>query len=120
MTVRRLDDSGDIITSGNQFISEREEIAQTIITRLRLFSGEYFRDVNDGTPWFQVILTKQATLTQRDSEIRRRILQTEGVEQIIEYEADYDIPRRTYSIVTSVLTTFGVTQIELTEGGFNG
>ena len=34
MTVRRLDANGDIATSGIQFISEAEEIAQTVKTRL--------------------------------------------------------------------------------------
>ena len=53
MTVRKLDENGDIVTSGVQFITERDEIAQTVKTRLRLFLGEYFRDTTDGTPWFE-------------------------------------------------------------------
>ena len=62
MTVRRLDDNGDIATSGIQFIGQAEEIAQTVKTRLKLFLGEYFRDINDGTPWFQQILGKGSSL----------------------------------------------------------
>ena len=34
MTVRKLDENGDIVTSGVQFITERDEIAQTVTTRL--------------------------------------------------------------------------------------
>ena len=57
MTVRLLDSDsdGDITTSGQQFTTEVEEIAQTVKTRLRLFLGEYFRDVTDGTPWWESI-----------------------------------------------------------------
>ncbi len=107
MTVRRLDENGDIVTSGVQFISEREEIAQTIRTRLRLFLGEYFRNSQDGTPWFQDILGKGSTLTNKDAAIKRRIVQTDGVLQILTYDADYDINTRQYTVTGSVLTTFG-------------
>ena len=107
MTVRRLDENGDIVTSGVQFISERDEIAQTIRTRLRLFLGEYFRNSQDGTPWFQDILGKGSTLTNKDAAIKRRIVQTDGVLQILTYDADYDINTRQYTVSGSVLTTFG-------------
>lgn len=107
MTVRRLDENGDIVTSGIQFISGRDEIAQTIRTRLRLFLGEYFRDSTDGTPWFRDILGKSSTLTNKDAAIKRRIIQTDGVLQILTYDADYDIDTRQYTVTGSVLTTFG-------------
>ena len=113
MTVRRLDESGDIVTSGVQFVGSKEEVAQTIRTRLRLFFGEYFRNVKDGTPWYQSILTKQGSLTSKDAIIKNRIRQAPDVVQILSYDADYTEQRRLYSISVSVLTTFGV--IELTE-----
>tara|TARA_R110000787_G_scaffold203030_1_gene313579 strand:- start:56 stop:397 length:342 start_codon:yes stop_codon:yes gene_type:complete len=107
VTVRRLDENGDIVTSGVQFITEREEIAQTIQTRLRLFLGEYFRNSQEGTPWFQDILGKGSTLTNKDAAIKRRIIQTPGVLQILTYDADYDINTRKYTVNGSALTTFG-------------
>lgn len=117
MTVRRLDPvTGDIVTSGKQFITEREEIAQTIKTRLRLFYGEYFRDITDGTRWFENILNKNTTLTGKDAELKRRILQTEGVVNLVSFESDYDINGRTFTVKASVLTTFGQIEIEQYEG----
>lgn len=117
MTVRRLDvTTGDIVTSGVQFISGQEEIAQTIRTRLRLFLGEYFRNINEGTPWFQSILNKRGTLSNKDAIIKQRILQTDGVTQIIEYSADYDIDSRLYSIKCIVSTPFGNVPINFNEG----
>lgn len=107
MTVRRLDENGDITTSGQHFISGKEEVAQTISTRLRLFLGEYFRDTNDGTPWFQKILVKGANLSQVDAIIRRRISQTEGVRAITAYDASFNLDDREYKISVSVLTVFG-------------
>ena len=115
MTVRRLDSNGDISTRGQQFITGQEEIAQTISTRLKLFLGEYFRDINDGTPWFQNILGKGQGLNQREAIIRRRISQTDGVRQITSFNADFDLPTREYKIDVSVLTEFG--EVSLTVEG---
>lgn len=108
MTVRALDPiTGDIVTSGVQFLTGQEEIAQTIRTRLKLFTGEYFRDINDGTPWFELILIKSSTLSQKDSAIKRRIAETEGVTQILSYNTDYGIDSRTYTVTCEVATVFG-------------
>lgn len=115
MTVRRLDKNGDITTSGQHFITEKEEVAQTIKTRLQLFLGEYFRNTNEGTPWFQQILVKGANLSEVDAIIRRRITQTEGVQTIISYNANFDLDNREYKIEVSVLTVFG--EVSLTFEG---
>lgn len=113
MTVRKLDDAGDIVTSGVQFTNESNEIAQTIKTRLRLFYGEYFRNVKDGVPWYQSILTKEGSLISKDAIIKDRIRKTPGVVQILSYDAGFDTASRLYSISVSVLTDFGV--VEITE-----
>lgn len=108
MTVRKLDPvTNDIVTSGVQFTSEREEIAQTIKTRLRLFLGEYFRDINDGTRWWEDVLGKGQGEPTREAAIKRRIAQTEGVVQIVKYESDFDINSREYTISAEVLTRYG-------------
>lgn len=116
MTVRRLDETtGDIVTSGVQFITDRDEIAQTIRTRLKLFLGEYFRNINDGTPWFQSILNKRGTLTAKDAIIKQRIVQTEGVIELVSFSTDYDINARKYSVECAVNTQFGTVPINFNE-----
>lgn len=107
MTVRKLDANGDIVTSGVQFISEREEIAQTINTRLKLFLGEYFRNTQDGTAWYQSVLGKGSTLTNKDSVIKRRIVQTDNVTRLLTYNSEYDQDTRQYTVTGSVLTPYG-------------
>lgn len=115
MTVRKLDDDGDIATSGTQFIADQREISQTIDTRLGLFTGEYFRDILDGTPWFQSILGKGQSLSIKDAAIKRRVLQTDGVLSIYEYSSDFDLSSRGYAITMGVVTPFGQEIITLSD-----
>ena len=107
MTVRKLEDDGDIATSGTQFLSNQKEIAQTVTTRLRLFLGEYFRDITKGTPWFQDILGKGQSLDVRDAAIKRIVSQTSGVLSIFEFNTDFDLQKRKYSVSMGIVTPFG-------------
>ncbi len=115
MTVRKLEQDGDIATSGTQFISGQSEIAQTVATRLKLFTGEYFRNINDGTPWFTDVLGKGHNEVTRDSVIKRRITQTEGVISLFEFSAELDPIKRTYSITAGVVTSDGNEIIKISE-----
>lgn len=113
MTVRRLDDNGDIVCQGVQFIGGREEIAQTIETRLKLFLGEYFRDITDGTPWYQQILGKFKSLDAAEAALRARIANTEGVIRLTRFSADFNINSRAYTVSAGVLTQYGLQEITL-------
>jgi len=115
MTVRKLDENGDIVTQGSMFLTGREEIEQTIKTRLRLFLGEYFRDITDGTPWFEQILGKGSTLSAREAALRNRIVRTPGVVRLTSFSTDFDLNTRTYSVTAGALTTYGL--ITVTENG---
>lgn len=118
MTVRRIDpNTGDIATSGQQFIKpSAEAIAQRIKTRLNLFTGEYFRDITDGTPWFETILGKGSTVSQREAALRTRIVRTDGVLQLIKFTTDFDITTRRYDVSCVVLTEYGQIDVQTTGG----
>lgn len=117
MTVRRLDPvTGDIVTSGSQFLTGAEEIAQTVKTRLNLFLGEAFRDITDGTPWFEQILGKGSSLEGKEAAIKNRITRTEGVIQLTRFKTDFDITTRKYTISAGILTAFGETELTVTGG----
>tara|TARA_Y100000310_G_C20475146_1_gene712021 strand:+ start:299 stop:649 length:351 start_codon:yes stop_codon:yes gene_type:complete len=115
MTVRKLDASGDIATSGEQFISGQKEIAQTIKTRLALYKGEYFRDVYDGTDWFGKIIGKRQ-LGIAEAEIRRRIIETPNVLAIASFNSDFDLATRRLFVDASVITPNGDVQINFESG----
>lgn len=113
MIVRKLDENGDIVTSGSKWATDQECIAQTIKTRLRLLLGEYFRDVTDGMPWFRKrngeegILGKGFSFAQVESIIRKRIHDTEGVLKLLSFNANFSVETRKLSIRCQVLTKFG-------------
>lgn len=111
MQVRRLDATGDLVTRGRMFLTEREAIAQTVVTRLKLFLGEYFRDVTDGTPWFQQILGKFENLNAVEALLRNRIARTQGVVRLLAFSMGYDLEARTISIQAQVLTEYGEQEV---------
>lgn len=115
MTVRKLDENGDIVTRGTIFTSGIEEIEQTIRTRLRLFLGEYFRDITDGTPWFEQILGKGTSMSAREAALRNRVVRTPGVVRLTSFSTDFNLDNRKYSVTVGVLTTFGL--LTVTENG---
>lgn len=118
MRVRKLDSNGDITTNGIVWTYDKEAVAQTVATRLKLFLGEYFRDITEGLPWFEKedgsegILGKGFSLDQVESLIKRRIARTEGVVKLLSFNADFDQTNRRLSITVEVLTTYGTETIQ--------
>jgi len=112
MQVRRLGKDGDLVTRGKMFLDGREAIAQTIVTRLKLFLGEYFRDVTDGTPWFQQILGKFENLNAVEAILRNRIARTQGVVRLLSFDMQYDLDARTVAVQATVLTVYGEQDVQ--------
>lgn len=113
MTVRLLDESGDIVTSGTQFTSGAIEVAQTVKTRLRLYLGENFRNIQDGTPWWESILGKEGTLSSKEAVIKNRIIRTDGVVRIVSFTTEFNINTRAYSVKVGILTQYGETELTM-------
>jgi len=99
--IRRFRD-GDIVTSGRQFLSGSEATAQGVFHRLRMFRGEGFRDVSDGTPWFQSILGKTPQGVAETS-IKQRIVSAPGVALITRFRYDPDLAQRRISVSASII-----------------
>lgn len=118
MMVRALTPDGDIATSGQHFWRDKLAVGQTIATRLRLFHGEYFLDVDEGTEWFAKVLTKQGSLSQTDALVQQRIIRTEKVVGLQRFESDSNIDARTYTLTAEVLTEYGV--VDVSTGGIIG
>lgn len=115
---RKQDADGDYVFGHSlyDFYNNIDAVTQAICTNLKLLEGEWWEDVKIGTPFFNKILgTKITTNTQQaiDLIVKDRILQTEGVSSVLEYNSELDVINRTLSFTAKVKTIYGVIE-ELT------
>jgi len=116
MKYRMLDTNGDYVLGmgESEFLSGSEAVAQAIVTHIKLLLGEWWEDVNQGTPLFQSILGKPGSeehLNSVDNIYKAMILSTElNGEQIIysidKYERDYSPTTRVYKFQATVTTIY--------------
>ncbi|MNN08392.1 hypothetical protein D3C81_1212450 [compost metagenome] len=111
MTVRKLDESGDLALGQDKLISgyAAEEVAQNVRTRLKFFLGEWFLDTTDGTDWFGGVLGKGTRLATRESIIRRRILLTPGCTGMTSFSVTADPATRLLTVTASIISASGGT-----------
>lgn len=115
MKYRKLDPLGDYtLGTGQDFYKNvPAAVGQAVLTRLKLFKGEWFIDTTDGTPWFQDVLGKYTQRTY-DAVVRLRILQTPGVRAITSFSSQYDGATRTLVQSSSIDTIYGETTVTFT------
>ena len=114
MRVRKQDPvTGDRIFGGSQaafFQNDPVGVAQVVQTRLALWLGQWFLNVDDGMPWLTKVLGKY-TASVRDATIRDRILSTPGVIGIASYASQFDPQTRKFFVQATINTAYGVAQI---------
>lgn len=109
MKYRKQDENGDYIFGNGQgdfFKDSVEAVAQAVKTRLLLWLGEWFLNVDEGTPYLQGVIGKHEAQT-RDTVLRSRILQTQGVRAISDYQSTIDPDTRKLSVSVSIDTIYG-------------
>ena len=115
MRNRALDASGDYSFGhgGADFLSNSPEtVAQTVVTRLGLWRGEWFLDSEEGTPYRDGILGKGSTPAGREALLRKRILETPGVLSIVEFSASLDGNIRSLDVSATIDTMYGQASIK--------
>jgi hypothetical protein len=115
MRYRKLTDDGDY-TFGqgpNSFhINTPEGVAQAVQTRLLLWTGEWFLNAQEGTPYNERILGANKQ-TSFDIAVKERILGTRGVTEIIDYKSSVDPDTRAVRVQARIATEFGETQVTI-------
>lgn len=109
MRYRKQDKDGDYMFGMglNDFhINSPETVAQAIDTRLKLWLGEWFADIADGTGWNQAILGKHAD-NLYELTLRQRVLETPGVVSIVDFDSSLDSRTRRLTVSMSVDTAYG-------------
>lgn len=114
MRYRKLDIAGDMALGHGHadYLQDSPEcVGQAVGTRLALLRGEWFLDLTEGTPYVPAVLGKH-TKQSYDFVIRQRVLETEGVTEIMEYESIFDGETRKLTVNIRVDTVYGPTQVQ--------
>lgn len=119
MRYRRLEaDNEPAMGRGNQdFLSDTEAVGQAVITRLRLWRGEWWENVYLGIPMWQSMLgivgVKKSAI---DRIIQDSILQTPDVSNIADMDSLFNTSNRAYQFYCSINTVYGQTTIANNQG----
>jgi hypothetical protein len=113
--MRRLSPTGDFTygQNGQDFITDNEAVRQLIQTRMQLYRGAFWRDINAGFPLSDILggSASPERLSAIDNAIRAVILGTEGVLGIVSYSSTFDPTTRAYSYTSVVQTIYSTTEI---------
>jgi hypothetical protein len=118
ITYRKLDPNGDPLWGNGQasFISDLQAVAQAILTRLRLFQGEWWEDLTIGTPMFQDILGQKSAPTAVSLILQKVILGTPYVTGISNLSASWNSTSRAFAFSCLVQTQFGTLTVSNISG----
>lgn len=103
--------TGDLAIVNNDLIlvNDSDQVRQNLKIRLRFFRGEWFLDTTAGLPFYESILVKNPNLPDIDNIIKAEIIDTDGAEELLEFNSDYDPKARTYSIEFKYRDIYGET-----------
>jgi hypothetical protein len=116
MRYRQLDANGDYVFGngpGEFLVNTPAAVAQAVVTRLKLWQGEWFLDSQAGTPYNTQVLG-YGTQNVYDAAIQTVILNTTGVNQISDYSSSFNRTTRALTINATVATIYGTTTINVT------
>lgn len=113
MRVRPLSPLGDYTIGQPWYVNNPQAVEQTIGTRLKLWLGEFFLDTTDGTPYLTEIFGERYNKAP-DAAIKRRILGTPGVTQILSYSSSFSgSATRILTVNVTVQTLYSTTPISV-------
>lgn len=110
-----LNSNNDLIIENGRIklVDNAAEALQHVRTRLQLFAGECFFDVNAGVPYFQSILTKPVNLDNIESILKQTILETDDVRKLATFEMRFsDTEERKLIVNANVETVFGTINLD--------
>jgi len=115
MRYRKVSEDGDFVfgQSENDYYQDvPEAVALAVKGRLLLWLGEWFLDIDEGTPYMQGILGKHSKAAA-DVTIQDRISGTEGFVSLEDFESVLDPDTRAYSASCTLNTIYGETPLQV-------
>ena len=100
-------ENGDLLMTSDVAPAGTDATIQFCLQRLRLFLGEAFLNLEDGVPWYQQILVKNADKATVDGLLRDTILGTPGVTGLLAFNSTQNRSKRMMTVSFTVLTAQG-------------
>lgn len=107
MKVRAIDSDGDWVfgKGKNDYKKDIDALKQIITTRIKSWKRDCFFAPNDGVDYKNFL--DRNTKTFLDNDIKRVILQTDGVLRINTYESEINENTREIEIESNILSIYG-------------
>ena len=99
-----------------QLSKDLDAVDQSLRTRLQIFLGEWFLNIEDGIPFYNDIFIKNPNIPHIESILKSRILETEDVIELLSFDTEFS--NRTLSVSFKVRTLYGV--IDISQSLFPG
>lgn len=115
MRYRKLAGGGDYSFGNGQQDFWRDvpqAVGQAVGTRLKLWLGEWYLDINEGTAFMQGILGKYS-LAEAAVIIQDRALKTQGMVDIQNYDSTLDPDTRKLTVQFDIDTIYGPTAVQV-------
>lgn len=119
MRYRKLTEDQDYTFGNGQMDFWRdvpEAVGQACETRLELWLGEFFLDIDEGTAYMQGVLGKHSK-QDADVTIQDRALGTQGLSNISNYSSEVNPENRGMTVGFNIDTIYGPTAVQLENYG---
>lgn len=105
-------ENGDMVTSGQLFVTDQKAVQSLITSNTKLFKGENLYNKDQGIDYFDVVLGR----TSSDVEgVNREFLicwsNTTGVQTIAKYDSKLDKDSRKVIVTGEIISDFGTFKV---------
>jgi hypothetical protein len=88
-------------------IDDTKQIMQNLAIRLRFVLGEWYLDITQGVPYFEIFFRKAPNQIQIESILKEEITNTRGILELTSFESNYNSRSRLYSVKFSARSISG-------------
>lgn len=88
-------------------VDEVSQIAQNLSIRLRFFLGEWYLDITQGLPYYEVFFIKAPNQIQVESVLKSEIVNTRGILELTSFTTNFNQRNRIFSVKFTARSIFG-------------
>lgn len=103
-------------SAGDFLVNTPDAVAQAVMTSLKLWLGEWYLNITDGTPYLEGIIGRHAKDTA-DATLVARITSVQGMISIENFSSEVDPVTRKYTVSGLLNTIYGPTQLQIQNVG---